>query len=138
MSTPREEPRRGVLITIAAIIALLFGALTIISGGRALFGDQTARQSVGDAVPFVLWFNFGAGFAYIVAAVGLLRRARWAVWLSALIAVSTVAVFLALGGHIWLGGAYEMRTVGAMVVRSGLWALIAALAWLRIRSAKTQ
>ena len=36
----------------------LFGVLTIVSGGVALFGGSDARAAVGDAVPFVLWFNF--------------------------------------------------------------------------------
>jgi hypothetical protein len=70
----------------AGILAILFGVLTIASGGRALFGDEAARKAVGAAVPFVLWFNFGAGFAYVLAGIGLLMKRRWAVWLSALIA----------------------------------------------------
>ena len=39
-----------------------------------------ARQAAGHYVPFVLWFNFLAGFAYIVAGVGLWMRRRWAAW----------------------------------------------------------
>lgn len=136
MNTQLKEPAKSVSIIIAAVIALVFGALTIFSGGQALFGDQAAREAVGAAVPFVLWFNFIAGFVYIFAAIGLLQRARWAVWLSALIAMSTLAVFLVLGAYIWLGGAYEIRTVGAMVIRSVLWTVIAALAWPRLRLAK--
>ena len=39
------------------IAAILFGVLTILSGGQALFGGEAARAAVGAAVPFVLWFN---------------------------------------------------------------------------------
>ena len=67
--------RRPALL-IAAIVAVLFGALTIFSGGRALFGGAEARAAVGAAVPFVLWFNFLAGFAYVAAGVGLFLRHR--------------------------------------------------------------
>ncbi len=108
-------------------IAILFGTLTVFSGGQALFGDPAARAAVGDAVPFVLWFNFGAGFAYIAAGIGLFLRQGWAVWLAAFIAVATLLVFMALGVHIWNGGAYEMRTIGAMTLRSLVWIGIATM-----------
>jgi len=108
----------------AGALALLFGIVTIVAGGRVLFGGETARQAAGDVVPFVLWFNFAAGFAYVVAGAGLLLAWRWAAWLSVAIAAATVAVFLALAVHVFLGGAYELRTVGAMTLRSLMWILI--------------
>ncbi len=122
-------PRGSRVRIVVAIVALVFGALTIVSGGRALFGDEAARAAVGAAVPFVLWFNFGAGFAYVAAGVGLLMQLRWAAWLSALIAVATVLVFLAFGVHVASGGDYEMRTVVAMAFRSLVWIAIALFAW---------
>ena len=112
----------------AAIVALLFGGLTILSGGRALFAGHEARAALGDIVPFVLWFNFAAGFAYVLAGIGLLRWRRWAAWLSAAIAVATALVFLALGVHVAAGGGFEMRTVGAMMFRTAIWTVIAVLA----------
>ena len=115
-------------LLIAAIVALVFGALTVFSGGRALFGGADARAAVGDAVPFVLWFNFLAGFAYVVAGIGLLLRHRPALWLSLGILVATGLVFLAFGVHVLKGGAYEMRTVGAMILRIAVWAAISVVA----------
>ena len=122
---------------IAGVLALLFGLLTIASGGRALFGDEAARKAVGAAVPFVLWFNFGAGFAYVVGGIGLLLRLPWAVWLSTPIAATTVLVFLAFGVHVLFGGAYEMRTVGAMALRSLVWIVIAIAARQTMRAPKS-
>ncbi len=116
----------------AAAVAIAFGALTVLSGGRALFGGIEAGAAVGDAVPFVLWFNFLAGFAYIIAGIGVFLRHRPAVWISLGIAVSTLLVFIAFGIHIMQGGAYEMRTVGAMILRIAVWAVITALAWKHI------
>lgn len=115
-------------LMIAAIVAVLFGALTILSGGRALFGAPEARAAVGNAVPFVLWFNFLAGFAYVLAGIGLFLRHRPALWVSLAILTGTVVVSVFLGIHILQGGAYEMRTVGAMVLRAGVWAVISAVA----------
>lgn len=112
----------------AAGIAVLFGLLTIGAGGRALFGGVEARADVGDAVPFVLWFNFLAGFTYVAAGAGLLLRRRWAARLSVAIFAATVLVMLAFAAHLALGGAYEMRTVGAMSLRVVVWGIIAAIA----------
>ena len=115
-------------LLIAAIVALAFGALTVLSGGRALFGAAEARAAMGDAVPFVLWFNFMAGFAYVVAGIGLIRRQRWAVWLSFVILAATVLVLLAFAAHVLQGGAYEMRTVVARILRAVVWVFISIVA----------
>lgn len=110
---------------IAAWVAIVFGILTIFAGGRALFGGAEALAAVGDAVPFVLWFNTFAGFAYVAAGLGMFARRRWAAWLSAAIALATLAVFAAFGLHVAGGGAYEARTVGAMTLRTVVWLAIA-------------
>jgi hypothetical protein len=82
--------------TFAALFAIAFGLLTIASGGLALFGGV----DMGAVVPFVLWFNFAAGFAYVAAGVGLWRGAGWATVLSLLIAVASAVVFAALLWHV--------------------------------------
>ena len=115
-------------VTIAAVVAIAFGVLSVFSGGRALFGGEAARAAIGDAVPFVLWFNFLAGFAYIVAGIGLFLRHQPAVWVSVGILVSTALVMLVFGVHVMQGGAYEMRTAGAMILRTGVWAVISVIA----------
>ena len=82
--------KRNVLTTVAAVTAVLFGLLTVASGGRTLFGGEATRQAAGAIVPYVLWFNFVAGFAYVVAGVGLWRRERGAAWVAAFIAVAVI------------------------------------------------
>ena len=81
--------------SISAVVAIVFGLATVISGGSALFGEA----DMAAVVPFVLWFNFVAGFAYLLAGFGL-----------------------------WRGGAYESRTMAAMILRLGIWATIATVA----------
>lgn len=112
-----------------AIVAVLFGALTIASGARALFGGAEAQSALGNIVPFVLWFNFAAGFVYLLAGGGLLANRRWGAYLALLLAVATVAVFAAFGAHALSGGAFETRTVMAMTLRSLFWIAVAALAY---------
>ncbi len=115
---------RPLSLTIAATVAIVFGALTIAAGGRALFGGA----DMGAVVPFVLWFNFLAGFAYVAAGIGLWRGAGWARGLALVIAVATAAVFAAFLWHVARGGAHETRTMGAMTLRTLVWAAIAAVA----------
>jgi len=111
-----------------AVAAVAFGLLTVISGGRALFGGAEARAELGNIVPFVLWFNFLAGFVYVLAGAALLLAKRWAAPMALFLAVSTVLVFLAFAVHIAAGGAYEARTLGALSLRSLFWIAVALVA----------
>lgn len=111
----------------APAFVILLGLVTIKAGGSVLF-LEAAREAAGDYVPFVLWFNFLAGFFYVIAGAGLWNSQRWAAWLSVVLAVLTVFVFLAFAVHISAGGLFEMRTVGAMTFRSTVWL---GVAWLQ-------
>ena len=86
-----------------------------------MFGSLESRADFGNVVPFVLWFNFLAGFVYILAGAGLLLCRRWAVHASLFVAVCTILVFVALGVHVIGGGAFERRTIGALIIRSLFW-----------------
>lgn len=120
--------QRSVWIRLLSLLAIGFGVLTLKEGGAVLFVDGAARQAAGHYVPFVLWFNFLAGFAYVVAGIGLWLRRRWATWLALAIALTTALVFLAFGLHVALGGAWAHRTPVAMTVRTLVWLGIAVLA----------
>ena len=111
-------------VTVAAIVAVIFGLLTIFSGGRALFGGA----EMGAVVPVVLWFNFLAGFAYVVAGLGLWYRTSWAASLSIFIALATAAVFATFLWKVWSGTPYEARTMGAMGLRLATWVAISIVA----------
>ena len=117
--------------TAVAVVAALFGAATLVSGGIALFGGAGGRAAAGDAVPFVLWFNFLAGFAYLAGALGLLLWRRWTLPLALAIGLATLAVYLAFGAAVAAGTAFEVRTVFAMALRAGFWL---AVAWALARA----
>lgn len=123
-----------IYLWVAAFVAIAFGLLTIKSGSAVLFFDGEARAAAGDYVPFVLWFNFIAGFFYVLAGVGLLFKKSCAANISFLIALATLVVFAAFGVHVVNGGAYEMRTVIAMSLRSLVWLAIAVTAWYWVKS----
>lgn len=105
-------------------MAVMFGLLTIFSGGMALFGGA----EMGNAVGFVLWFNFLAGFFYVVAGIGMALKRAWSWWLALAIAIGSASVLAAFGLHVVWGGAYEMRTVFAMTLRAAVWLVMALVA----------
>lgn len=115
-------------IRIAAGVAVAFGALTIVSGGWVLFGGTAAQEAAGNVVPFVLWFNFLSGFAYVLAGFGIAMGRRWAVAFSIALVAAIAVVFALFGLHVYQGSAFEMRTVGAMTLRLLVWIAITAVA----------
>ena len=122
------ENKRSPGIWIVSFVAIAFGLLTLKEGGLTLFGPPQYAEAAGNYVPFVLWFNFIAGFFYILAGVCIFRQRQAGAILSMLIASLTVIVFGAFAVHIALDGAYEQRTLIAMSVRSLVWIVIAIFA----------
>jgi hypothetical protein len=121
-------PKSRLMAQIAGGVAIAFGALTIVSGGRTLLG----LADMGAVVPFVLWFNTLAGPAYILAGLGLWQARRWAFLLSLAIFAATLLAFAGLGLHIINDGAFEMRTVFAMGFRTVVWGGTTLVARLKV------
>ena len=139
LKSPLEaERRRGPWHWIPPLIAVVFGLMTVLEGGTVLFGAEEARRAAGRYVPFVLWFNFLAGFAYVTAGIGLWKRVRWSVGLSFGILIGTAAVFVALGVHVLSGSPYENRTLVAMTLRTAVWLALALWAHRRIGRVGTE
>jgi hypothetical protein len=112
-------------LQILSGIAVLFGVLTSLSGGQLLFGNEINRANAGQVISFVLWFNFCAGFGYVLAGIGLWFGMRWASLVAILLAITTALMALALVVHILLGGGYEIRTLVAMALRLGFLSMLA-------------
>ena len=116
--------------------AIVFGVGSLISGGGAIFGGEATRALAGNVVPFVVWFNFLGGLAYIAAGAGIYAARGWAPPLSAAIAAASLVVFGLFGLKVWSGAAYEMRTVWAMSFRCAVWVGIAFVACRACRQAR--
>ena len=112
---------------IFGAIAVLFGIITLIEGGSVLFSDGPARLAAGNFVPVVLWVNFLSGFIYILAGVAILRGQRSGLILARALAGMLVMLFGYFLIHILMGGAWETRTLGAMILRLGFWVAAALL-----------
>lgn len=115
-----------VWLKAAALFALVFGVMTLFFGGSVLL-SSAAQEAAGQTVGFVVWFNFLAGFAYIIAGVGLWQGRRWAAQLALAIAAATLLVFALFGLYILSGGPYEMRTMLALPFRAAVWLALFAL-----------
>lgn len=130
-----QTPTAQRWIKPVAILAAVFGVLTLFSGGNVLFGPDQAQKMAGDYLPFVVWFNFLSGFLYIAAALGIWMGRSWAVGLAWFIAGTTALIALVFTYQVMHGVPFEMRTVGALALRFGVWAGI-ALALSSARRAK--
>jgi hypothetical protein len=123
------QPSR--LLRVFAIIALIFGVMTIVSGGSVVLG--AANAWAGNYVGFVVWFNFLTGGVYVVAAMGLWMGKYWAVRLSAIIAITTGLVALGFAIVVALGSPFEMRTVVALALRISFWTATTLIAKYTIK-----
>ncbi len=117
----------SIWVKSAALFAVIFGILTVISGGRVLVSGA-AQQAAGDYVGFVLWFNFLAGFFYVIAGSSLWAGHYWSVKLALTIAAATLVVLALFTVHVLTGGAYELRTLVALILRVVVWAGIYLIA----------
>lgn len=114
--------------------AFVFGILTLISGGSVIFGPAEAQAAAGNYIGFVVWFNFIAGAAYVVAAIGLWLGKAWAGPFAAVIALLTAVVAIGFAVVVLQGAAFEMRTVGALILRAGFWTFTAFVVGVRLGS----
>lgn len=122
----------------AAIAAAAFGMATLFAGGATLFGPQDGTGEAGMIVPFVLWFNFLAGFAYLAAAHALFQWKSWTLPAALAIAAATTLVALLFVGHALSGGAFSWRTPGALLLRASFWGALAWAVWRRRGSGKAR
>jgi len=123
--------RSPIWLKALAAFAFVFGVVTIFAGGGVIFGPDQARDAAGAYLPFVVWFNFVAGFAYVIAATGIWFARSWALGLSILIAAATGLVALAFAFQIMQGQMFEMRTIAALMLRLGIWSGLALIVWAK-------
>ena len=123
-----SKTKKPIWVNVISVITILFGMATIKEGGSVLFTEE-GRIAAGNFVPFVLWFNFIAGFFYIITGILFYRIESCSKQLSTIIASASILVFIMLGIHIFNGSAYEVRTIIAMTLRSTLWIIISIIAY---------
>lgn len=114
------HPPRARLVTGAAIIAIIFGVITIAAGGSVLTGRD---PGYGVYIPLLI-FNTVMGFAYIGAGVLAWRSIRGGRRAAAAILLLNALVLI---GIVYLnrsGAGVADDSVGAMGFRAGVWLVL--------------
>ena len=111
-----SNPRRA-----CALLAAIFGLVTVTAGGRILFGFGEAGFQV---VPAVLLFNVVMGVAYIGASFLMVRSLKWGMLAAGTILGANLIVLLVVLAMRAGGGGVANQTLAAMALRSVLWGAI--------------
>lgn len=99
------------------VLLIIFALITLFMSSSVIFDWFGIREMEGDYVPFIVWTNFIASILYLIGAFGLLKTKEWTVWLltatAGLLFVALIGLFI----HIYFGGLYKKKIIGAMVFR---------------------
>jgi hypothetical protein len=126
--TQMHETKSRRWARVLGAVAIIFGLLSIYSGGQVLFGAAAVRTEAGKIVPAIVWSNFLSGFVYVVSGVQLMRWRRSGALIAIGLAAALVLVAALFSFHVVAGGLFEIRTVMAMLLRLSFWCLVAAVA----------
>ncbi len=110
-----------------ALVAILFGVVTVFAGARVLLGADPGYVVFRP----LLIYNTAMGFAYFAAGVLAWRSLIQGRQAAAAISMLNLLVLAAIGALFVTGGAVAVESVRAMTLRSVVWlALLVGLAWL--------
>jgi len=94
-----------------------FGLLTLFLSTSVIFDLFGIRAKEGNYVLFVVWANFVSSLLYLFAAYGFVKSKKWTTKLLSVSASILTLAFMGLIFHIYSGGIYETKTIGAMIFR---------------------
>lgn len=112
---------RSIRHTILAIVAIVFGLVTVFAGGRVLFGGLDPGYVVFKPL---LMFNTAMGVAYIAAGTAIWRGLRWSTYAAGAIVVFNL---IALGTILLAysrGSAVAVDSLKAMAFRCAAWLVV--------------
>ncbi|MDR9457116.1 MAG: hypothetical protein RI572_06875 [Salegentibacter sp.] len=121
---------------IALGFFLVFTLVTLYLSSSIIFDWFELREAQGDYVLFVVWVNFIAALIYLVALFGFFRYKKWTRKVLGVAALMIFAAFIGLLFHIDSGGAYELETIRALVLRFIITTGFAILAYFKIKKWK--
>jgi hypothetical protein len=111
---------------VAAVVAVLFGIATMISGGRVLTGSADPGYVVFRPL---LVFNTAMGAAYLAAGISIWRGLRRGTSAAATVFALNLAALVAIGLLYMRGRGVALESLWAMTFRTIVWlGLFATLA----------
>jgi len=118
---------------LLALVALLFGLVTIVTGTRVLAGSDPGYPVYQP----LLVYNVALGFAYIAAGVLAWRSAQRGKRAALAIFALNLVVLAAIAWLYSSGGAVAPESVRAMILRTSVWlVLFLGFAWAGRRAAR--
>lgn len=117
---------------ITSVFIFGFGLLTLFLSASIIFDLFDIRISEGNYVLFIVWANFICSFLYFLAAYGFRRSKKWT---TKLLISSVLILIIALIGlmiHIYSGGLYETKTIGAMIFRTSITIIFTLISYYNI------
>jgi len=132
MRAPHHRPRYvGIVQGILALVAALFGLVTIFAGTRVLTGSDPGYVVF---LPLLI-YNTAMGFLYVAAGFIVWRNIQRGQYAAATIFLLNLLVLAAMGYLYSAGHGVALDSLRAMVLRTVVWLLLfLGLAWLSRRS----
>ena len=124
------------LTYLLAIILGLFALLTLFLSSSIILDLFNIREKEGNYVLFVVWANFVSSLLYLLALYGLLKAKNWTPGTIFATVIILTAAFIGLKIHINNGGIYELKTVNALLFRTGVSLAFTIASWFLIRKNK--
>jgi hypothetical protein len=118
---------------IIAIVLLAFAAVTVFMSSSVIFDWFGIREKEGDYVPFIVWTNFIAGFLYLISAYGLFKAQNWAFWIMLGTILFLMIALIVLALYINYGGVFEIKNVGAMMIRIGFTIALTVIVYFSLK-----
>lgn len=121
---------------LIAIVLAAFGLLTLFLSSSVIFDLFGIRAKEGNYVLFVVWANFLSSILYLFAAYGFIKTQKWTTKLLGISSILLIVAFIGLFIHIYSGGIYETKTIGAMIFRIILTLIFMTMAYFTISKNK--
>ncbi len=120
---------KKIFIYIISIVLLSFGLLTLFLSSSIIFDLFEIRAKEGHYVLFIVWANFICSILYLFSAYGLIKYRQWITKTLSIASTILILAFIGLLLHIKGGGAYEVKTIGAMILRITITLLLTIISY---------
>lgn len=121
---------------IMVIVLIAFALLTLFLSGSVIFDWFGIRAKEGNYVLPVVWANFISSILYLFAAYGFIKLKTWSFELLSVSVLILIIGFFGLYAHIFAGGLYETKTIGAMLFRITVTLAFTVFAYLKFKKRK--
>lgn len=119
-----------------ALLLSVLGLLSLFLTTSIIFDLFGIRAQEGNYVLTIVWANFLCGILNLFAAYGFMKVKKWTVVLLGIATLILVNAFILFTIHIYTGGIYETKTIGAMIFRLFITLLFGTIAYLTINKEK--